>query len=143
MKNKAIKIILSLVFLISIGIMVGAQTVSQPRPGLPGSWRLLGVTYAKHTVDHDVIIVKGPFDYFSKLKFKVTGAPLNMLRMIVRYDDGGMPENIDIRHNIPQGGESRIIDLRGGRRKLKTVEFWYETKGFLRGQAEVNLFGIK
>ncbi len=66
-----------------------------------------------------------------------------MQRMIVRYDDGGLPENIDIRFNIPEGGESRLIDLKGGRRKIKSVDFWYETKGFLNGRADLTLFGMK
>ena len=120
-----------------------SQVVRRPAAGPPGSWRLLGNTHARHTVDHDRIIVAGPYDYFRQLKFKVTNAPLNMLRMIVTYDDGGAPERIDIRYNIPRGGESRIIDLRGGRRKLRTVDFWYDTRTFLTGQADVTLFGIK
>ena len=120
-----------------------AQMVSQPRPGGVGSWRVLGHTQAKFSADHDAIFIAGPYDYFRRLKFKVTDAPLNMIRMIVRYDDGGAPENIDIRFNIPQGGESRIIDLRGGKRKLKSVEFWYDTKGILNGRADVTLFGLK
>jgi hypothetical protein len=143
MKNKIFKkTLLSLVcfFFLSISF---AQKVSQPRPGDRGSWRLLGTVQAKHTADHDIIYVKGPYDYFRRLKFKVTDAPLNMQRMIVRYDDGAAPENIDVRYNIPKGGESREIDLRGGKRKIKSVEFWYDTKGFLSGKADVTLFGIK
>lgn len=124
-------------------IAVQAQKVTQPRPGAIGSWRLLGTTHARHTADHDVIIIAGPYDFFRKLKFKVTDAPLNMLRMVVRYDDGGAPEKIDVRYNIPKGGESRVIDLRGGKRKLKSVEFWYSTKGILNGTADVTLFGMK
>jgi len=120
-----------------------AQQVSQPRPGDKGSWRVLGTTQAKHSADHDVIYVKGPYDYFRRLKFKVTDAPLNLQRMVVRYDDGGAPENIDVRYNIPKGGESRVIDLRGGKRKLKSVEYWYDTQGLLNGKADVTLFGIK
>ncbi len=115
----------------------------RPASGGPGSWRLLGTVQAKHTADHDVIIVAGPYDFFRKLKFKVTNAPLNMQRMIVRYDDGGAPENIDLRFVIPQGGESRLIDLKGGRRKIKAVDFWYDTKGFLNGRANLTLFGMK
>lgn len=122
---------------------VSAQKVARPRGGAVGSWRVLGVTHARHTADHDAIIVSGPYDYFRKLKFKVTDSPLNMKRMIVRYDDGGAPENIEVRYNIPRGGESRVIDLRGGRRKIKSVEFWYDTKGFLNGKADVTLFGMK
>ena len=121
---------------------VDAQRVSTPRAGAVGSWRLLGTVSAKHTADHDAIIVRGPYDYFRKLKFKVTDAPLNVQRMIVTYD-GGAPERIDTRFSIPKNGESRVIDLRGGSRKLKSVEFWYDTKGLLNGQADVTLFGMK
>jgi hypothetical protein len=87
--------------------------------------------------------VRGPYDYFRKLKFKVTNAPLNMQRMLVTYDDKGAPERIDVRENIAQGGESRLIDLRGGKRKIRTIEFWYDTKGFLSGKADVTVFGMK
>lgn len=131
------------IILLLIGFMVQAQQTSKPRKGSTGTWRILGTTQAKYTADHDFIIIKGPYDNFRRLKFKVTDAPLNLVRMIVRYDDGGLPENIDIRFNIPKGGESRVIDLKGGRRKLKSVEFWYDTKGILNGRSDVTLMGIK
>jgi hypothetical protein len=41
--------------------------------------------------------------------------------MVVTYDDGA-PENIEVRNEISKGGESRNIDLKGGKRKLKSVE---------------------
>lgn len=120
-----------------------AQKVSQPRPGNPGSWRLLGTISAKSSGDHDMILVKGPYDFFRKLKFKVTDSNIEINYMLVRYDDGGAPERVDVRQNIPQGGESRVLDLRGARRKLKSVEFWYRDKGFMNGKADLTLFGIK
>jgi hypothetical protein len=120
-----------------------AQQVTQPRPGPAGSWRLIGQTHARHTVDHDSIIVKGPFDNFRAIKFKVTGAPLNMHRMVVTYDNGE-PDRIDVRHNIPKGGESRVIDLRGaGRRSIRRIDFWYDTKDLGQGTADVTVFGMK
>lgn len=120
-----------------------AQKVVQPNAGPPGSWRLIGRTHADHARDHDAIVVQGPYDNFRRIKFIVTDAPLNMQRMIVTYDNGGR-ENIDIRQNIRQGGESRVIDLRGsGKRSLRRVDFWYDTKGFLKGKADVTLFGMK
>lgn len=136
---------LLLICLLVFNVAINAQQVkvSQPRSGATGSWRMLGSVQANLKADHDVIVVAGPYDYFRKLKFKVTNASLNMQRMIVRYDDGGRPENIDVRYNIPQGGESRIIDLIGGKRKIKSVEFWYDTKGILNGRANVTLLGIK
>jgi hypothetical protein len=103
----------------------------------------LGTVNAKFTADHDAIVVQGPYDFFRRIKFKVTSAPINLIRLIVTYDDKGLPENIDTRFSIPAGGESRIIDLRGNRRKIRSIEFWYDTKGVLQGRANVSVFGQK
>ena len=117
MKTKFITASIVLLMLCVSSSTITAQQVAVPRGGPVGSWRLLGTVTANHTADHDAIIVAGPYDFFRRLKFKVTNAPLN--------------------------GESREIDLKGGRRKIKSVEFWYDTKGFLNGRANVTLFGIK
>lgn len=117
--------------------------VNAPRPGTVGEWRYLGTVNARFTADHDAIVVQGPYDFFRRIKFKVTSAPINLIRLIVTYNDGGLPENIDTRFSIPAGGESRVIDLRGNRRKIRTIEFWYDTKGVLQGRANVSVFGQK
>jgi len=98
---------------------------------------------AQTVKDHDIIVVAGPYDYFRRLKFKVTDSPVEMAYILVRYQDGGAPERIETRFNIPQGGESRVIDIRGSKRKLKSVEFWYRDKGILNGKADVSLLGMK
>ncbi|MEN9685863.1 MAG: hypothetical protein RLZZ28_1649 [Bacteroidota bacterium] len=138
MKNFSLFLLMSLCM-----FCTRAQQIAVPRGGPAGSWRLLGTVVANHSADHDAIVVNGPHDYFRKLKFKVTNSPLNMQRMLVRYDDGGAPEKIDTRIEIPKGGESRVIDLRGGKRKIKSIEFWYDTRGFLNGKAELTVFGMK
>ena len=137
--------VLSLFAAVALSMSVGAhaQQVVRPNAGAAGEWRLIGQTHADHGADHDSIIVKGPFDNFRKIKFKVTDAPLNMQRMVVTYDNG-QPDNIDIRQNIPQGGESRAIDLRGvGKRSIRRIDFWYDTQGLLKGKADVTVFGMK
>ena len=134
---------LTLVFILLITNIALSQTISAPKSGSIGSWRILGSVIANHTADHDQIIVVGPYDYFRHLKFKVTNSPLSLQRMVVRYDDGGAPESIEVRYDIPKGGESREIDLKGGRRKIKAVDFWYNTRGIINGRAELTLFGIK
>ena len=111
--------------------------------GGPGSWVLIGRTEANHSADHDGIVVKGPFDNFRAVKFKVTDAPLNMQHMVITYDNG-QPDKIEVRQNIPQGGESRVIDLKGvGKRSIRRIDFWYDTRGFLKGEADVTVFGVK
>ncbi len=127
---------------LAVSASVMADKVVHPNAGPNGSWRLIGQTHADHSRDHDSIVVKGPHDSFRRIKFKVTDAPLNMTRMVVRYDDGA-PQQINTRNEIAKGGESRVIDLNGGKRKLKSVEFWYDTRGFLNGKADITLFGMK
>jgi hypothetical protein len=105
-----------------------------------GSWVRLGKVTASHTADHDKIKVDGRNDEFRKLKFRVTDSPLNMHKIIVTYDNGGS-ERLDVRENIARGGETREIDLQGGKRSIRTIEFWYDTKGLLNGRAEVIAYG--
>jgi hypothetical protein len=42
---------------------------------------------------------------------------------------------------IPAGGQSRIIDLKGGDRVIKKIDFWYETKSLGRNRALVKVYG--
>jgi hypothetical protein len=114
-----------------------------PGPAAPGQWVVIGTTQAGFSADHDGIVVSGPFDKFRNVKFKVTNAGLNMQKMLITYDNG-QPENIDVRQNIAQGGESRSIDLKGiGKRSVRRIDFWYDTKGVLNGRADVTVFGMK
>jgi hypothetical protein len=115
----------------------------RPRAGEPGEWVLIGQITANLVADHDVIVVKGPFDNFRRIKFKVTDAPLNITRLVVTYDNG-VPDKLVVRERIPQGGESRAIDLRGvGKRSLRRIDFWYDTATAARGRADVTVFGMK
>lgn len=51
---------------------------------------------------------------------------------------------LEVRQDIRKGGESRAIDLKGaGKRSLRKIDFWYETKGVLQGKADVTVFGMK
>jgi hypothetical protein len=120
-----------------------AQGVSAPRRRPAGSWRVIGGAEAGFQADHDGILVSGPFNDFRRIKFKVTGAPLNLQRLVVTYENG-VPDPIDVRHRIPEGGESRQIDLPGGgKRRIRRIDFWYDTKGFVKGKAHVTMFGMK
>ena len=136
------KIVVFIFFACSTFLLDAQTVVSHPKSGATGTWRLLGTVTASHSADHDKIVAVGPYDYFRKLKFKVTNSPLTITKMIVTYD-GGVPQIIQTRFDIPKGGESRLITLAGGKRKLRTVEFWYDTKGFLNGKANLTLFGMK
>ncbi|MBK8519493.1 MAG: hypothetical protein WAT20_11595 [Ferruginibacter sp.] len=105
-------------------------------------WRFIADKWVAFGVDHDVIITGNTNDDFRKLKLRVTDGPLKMYDMKVYFDNGTI-QDVSIRSRIPQGGESRVIDLDGGLRHIKRIEFWYETKGFRKGRSRVAVWGFK
>ncbi|HEY2452570.1 MAG TPA: hypothetical protein VGI71_08095 [Scandinavium sp.] len=105
-------------------------------------WKNLGSAKADFSRDHDTIRVYSNNE-FSKLKFRVNNASLNMKRMVVEYDNGHRDTLRTVSY-IREGGESRDIDLRGvGKRKIRKVDFWYETRKSDHRKANVTLFGKK
>ena len=105
-------------------------------------WRFIGDKTVAFGADHDVIVTGNSNDDFRKLKLRVTDGPLKMYDMKVYFDNGDV-QDISIRLLIRQGGESRVIDLDGGLRHIKRIEFWYETKGFRKGRSRVAVWGYK
>jgi hypothetical protein len=138
---KIISAITATCLLLAAGTVLADQEV-RPNNGPKGTWAQLGRVSASHSADHDRITVTGKNDDFRKLKFKVSDASLNMHRVVVTYDSGA-PETLNVREDIPKGGESRDIDLKGGKRSIRTIEFWYETKGMLNGKADVTVYGLR
>ena len=105
-----------------------------------GSWTFLGDKNVGFGVDHDVIHFGNWKDYVRQIKLKITEGPLKMYRMNIHFDNGSVQE-VTLRNRFAQGSESRVIDLDGGLSHLNKIEFWYETKGFLRGKSRVAVWG--
>lgn len=102
-------------------------------------WKLLGEKKVSFIIDRDVIHVTGN-DNYRQIKVKVKDGPVHILDMDVHFENGDKYD-VAIKKRIPQGGESRIINLPGGSRSIKKIEFWYETKGFLKGRGRVQVWG--
>jgi len=120
-----------------------AQTVSYTKAVSADGWQLIGTTQAKLTTDNAGIAVHSPNDCFRTIKIKVTNASLRLIKMVVTYNEGA-PDNIEMLYDIPNGGESREIDLRSiGDRKIRRIDFWYDTNGVTTGKASVAVFGMK
>lgn len=105
-----------------------------------GKWEKLGVRTVNYKLDKDDIHVGAKEGGFTKLKLVVTGGSLNMHRMVVTYMNG-TKEQIQLRHNFKKGSGSRIIDLKGGKRVIKNIRFFYDTKNLTKSKAKVIVFG--
>jgi hypothetical protein len=114
---------------------------SSPRPAsAQGEWRFIADKIADFGLDHDVIHLGDVRDDFRQLRLRVTDAPLKMLDMKIYFDNGSV-QDVPLRAFFRKGEESRIIDLNGGLRHLKKIEFWYETAGRRKGRSRVAVWG--
>jgi hypothetical protein len=103
-------------------------------------WRHLGTRRVGFFVDHDTIHVGGAAGRYDKIRFRVRGNAVWMYDLKVRYGNGAV-DDIPTRFRIPQGGYSRVIDLRGGERYLRSVSFLYRRAVNGRGPAYIELWG--
>jgi Protein of unknown function (DUF2541) len=110
-------------------------------PPRPGPWALLGQTTVDGQRDRDTIAIGRSEGRFGSIQLRVTGAPVEFQRVVVRYANG-TSEEVEFRDNIPAGGQTRAIDLRGNDRVISSVEFLYSKARWRRGaRPRVALYG--
>jgi len=108
--------------------------------GQAARWKFLGERAVNDRVDHDIIMVTAARGDMNALQIRVKGAPVDFHRVVVVYGNGRRQE-IELRNTIPARGASRVIDLIGDERVVRSVEFWYDAKTLRGRKAIVRLFG--
>ena len=105
-----------------------------------GDWQLLGTKSVSFLVDHDTLDVGRSQGSFRQLKFVVEGAPVEMYDIRVVFGNGTdfRPET---RLYFAPDTQTRAIDLPGGDRFIRKIDFVYrKTSGIFR-QATVSVYG--
>ncbi len=106
-----------------------------------GRWTYLGDSHVDGSVDHDSIRVGRSDGSFRAIRLRVSGGAINFDRVIVRFGNGTQ-EAIPIRSRIPDGGQTRAIDLPGERRMIQSVDLWYGKDRWSR-RPKVTLYGMR
>lgn len=105
-------------------------------------WHKMAETMVNFDREKDEILILGA-DRFASIRFKVTDAPVQLIRIEVYYENGEQ-QNIDVNASISQDKESKVIDLNGGERSLKKVVFYYKTlPNSADKKAQMELWGMK
>ena len=104
------------------------------------TWYSLGKRKVNGLVDFDQINVGRAAGIFDKIRLKVTGNDLMIYNLTVRYGNGAN-DDIPVRLLIPEGGSTRVIDLRASNRFIRHVRFSYGKFANGRGSTYVELFG--
>jgi len=118
-----------------------ALATSSAAPAPPAAdWELLGTRRVSFAAERDLIAVTAREGRFTAIKLEVEGGNLDMYDIRVIFGDGRVfsPET---RVNFRQGSWSRTIDLPGGARVIRRVEFAYRSE-LKRGRAVVRVYGL-
>ena len=103
-------------------------------------WDKIGERRVSDRADRDTVIVTAARGMFDALRLHVKDHAVRFYKVVVNYRKGPS-EELDLRDVIPAGGESRVIDLRGGKRVIRSIEFRYEAKSLGRDGATIAVWG--
>ncbi len=118
-----------------------AMSFSLPHANLqPPRWEKLGERKVNFGVDRDEIMVTAAEGRFTAIKLMVRRSAINLHKVAIHFGNGDVDE-VEVRNDIPAGGETRVIDIQGNRRVIRKVVFWYDTKNRANDRAVVELWG--
>ena len=103
-----------------VALAFGASLYAQDRDD-EGRWVFLGSRQVDGHRDHDVIRVGVRDGKFRAVQLRVSGGAVDFHRVVVHFGNG-TSEEIAFRERIPDGGRTRLIDLPGDRRIIRSVE---------------------
>lgn len=108
-------------------------------PSRAQQWVLLGARSVTDRLDHDTIPVTISRGDFERLKMVVQNAAVDFHRVVIHFAKLADQEVV-LRERIPARGESRVIDLRGGERVIRSIDLWYDTASLVGRHAVVQVF---
>lgn len=101
-------------------------------------WRLLGERSVAGRYDHDTIAVGSYKGRFDKLTMVVTDSDLELIDLEIKFVTG-RPHHPATRHYFREGSRSRVFDLPGDDRMIRSIELRYKNVG--SGSAKVQIWG--
>jgi len=125
-----------------IGLVLSQTGFAQKSKAVDSAakWDYLGESNVDGHADHDTIKVGVTAGLYRAIQLKVSGGPVEFAKVIVHYGNG-QSEPLEVRERIPAGGKTRVIDLPGERRVIKSVEFFYAKADRISMRPRVRLFG--
>jgi hypothetical protein len=109
----------------------------------PNNSVLLGEQEVDFKVDRDKIDVRRYEGSFRSLFFLVEKNDIELFNLVVVFENGER-QNIDTRLIFNEGSRSRLMDLNGRERRIKSIQFTYRTVGtWAEGKARVAVYGVK
>ncbi len=96
----------------------------------PSNRVFLGELKVDFRVDHDTLVVGAAEGTFRRIQIEAEGNDIQILDLDVVFGNG-MRQDVSVRHIFREGSRSRVIDLRGGARVIRSIKVKYRTVRFL------------
>jgi hypothetical protein len=104
-------------------------------------WEELGCQKDGFLIDRDVVKVGRRDGRFKAIRLDVSGNTVYMEDLKVVYGNG-VPDDIPVRSEIRDGGQTRALDLKGRDRVIDRVEMVYRAQPNFKGSAKVCVYGL-
>jgi hypothetical protein len=101
---------------------------------------MLGQSHVDGRNDHDRIIINRREGYRA-LQLGIRGGAIEFQRVVVHFENGG-DIDLPVRERIQDRGKTRVMDLPGDRRRIRSIEFWYSKERW-RSRPYVNVWGLR
>ena len=87
-------------------------------------WKVLGQTIVSEGVDRTQLMINAKKGTFRQIRVQVKKAPVEIERLILHFD-GNEKQVVWLKDNYEEGSWSRVVNVKGGKRAIKKVVFWY------------------
>jgi hypothetical protein len=132
--------LMGIVFLVNLAITSTGFKVKKSAYSGSDNWEKLGETKVNQSVESDEIIFPAKGPVLSAIKIRSKKGGINLQRCIIHFANGDK-KSIELRNDIPPGGESRVINLPGNKYLITKFTFWYGTPQSGDQKAELEIWG--
>lgn len=112
----------------------------QPVSTLQDNWEKLGERKISHSVESDEITFPESGTILSAIKIRSKKGGINLQKCLIQFANGDK-KSIELRNDIPPGGESRVIHLHGNQQPIVKFTFWYGVSQSGDQKAELEIWG--
>jgi hypothetical protein len=123
----------------SVALLLALALAAAPVAAARGGWTLLGERRVSDAADHDVIAVSATRGDFTKLQVRVLDRAVQFRSLKIHFGNGDT-QDVELRDVIRAGGSSRVIDIEGGDRVIRSVELRYDAQALGGRTARVRVF---
>lgn len=135
MKLADMKLLISLI--LSVVSIIGIRDVGISEQS---RWAVIGFDQVKFNQDKGEIPLKIKDKAFASVRLTFQGKAIDMHHLSIHFDNGES-QTVPLKKSFKDGDVSKIIDLHGGLRTIKKVEYFYTPDLLAKKKAFVELIG--